>query len=131
VRSRTAPVGGDTRATALTVPIRRWVLGCARFGVWSGPFAYSWKWASAVGGHYWRIGDDIYDGWQSLMRMWDTLQSIPNIGQRTKPGAYTFLDQMLIGDVPGHTGTVTGPVTHFLVVLFSSSLLLFPSLLLT
>ena len=74
------------------------------FGVWSGPFAYSWKWAAAVGGHYWRIGDDIYDGWQSLMRMWDTLQSIPNIAQRTKPGAYTFLDQMLIGDVPGRTG---------------------------
>ena len=60
--------------------------------------------ASGVGGHYWRIGDDIYDGWQSLMRMWDTLQSIPNIAQRTKPGAYTFLDQMLIGDVPGRTG---------------------------
>ena len=47
------------------------------------------------------------------MRMWDTLQSIPNIAQRTKPGAYTFLDQMLIGDVPGRTGTVTGPgLTH-------------------
>jgi alpha-galactosidase len=79
------------------------------FGVWSGPLAYSWKWAAATGGHYWRIGDDIYDGWQSLMRMWDTLQSIPNIAHRTKPGAYTFLDQMLIGDVPGRVGTVTGP----------------------
>eukprot|EP01051_Picozoa_sp_SAG22_P000371 SAG22_NODE_9_length_35992_cov_37.278104_10_plen_437_part_00 len=79
------------------------------YGVWSGPFAYSWKWAADVGGHYWRIGDDLYDGWQSLMRMWDTLQSIPNIAQRTKPGAYTFLDQMQIGDVPGRAGTVTGP----------------------
>ena len=26
------------------------------YGVWSGPFAYSWKWAAGVGGHYWRIG---------------------------------------------------------------------------
>lgn len=79
------------------------------FGVWSAYLGYSWKWASAVGGHYWRIGDDIYDGWQSLMRMWDTLQSIPNIDQHTRPGAFTFLDQMLVGDVPGTPGTVTGP----------------------
>ena len=81
------------------------------YGVWSGPIGYSWKWAGNddVGGHYWRIGDDIYDGWQSLMRMWDTLQSIPGIAQRTKPGAYTFLDQMLIGDVAGRGGSVHGP----------------------
>ena len=71
------------------------------YGVWSAFFGYSWKWASDVGAHYWRIGDDIYDGWQSLMRMWDTLQSIPDIAHRTQPGAYTFLDQTLIGDVPG------------------------------
>lgn len=82
------------------------------YGVWSGPSGYSWKWASAadVGGHYWRIGDDMYDGWQSLMRMWDTLHSIANINQRTQPGAYTFLDQMLVGDVPGRAGSVHGPV---------------------
>ena len=55
------------------------------------------------------FADDIYDGWQSVMRMWDTLQSIPNIAQRTKPGAYTFLDQMLVGDVPGRTGTRVVP----------------------
>jgi alpha-galactosidase len=79
------------------------------YGVWSGPSGYSWKWAKSVGGHYWRIGDDIYDGWQSITRMWDTLQSIPGIAQRTKPGAYTFLDQMQIGDVPGSGGTTTGP----------------------
>lgn len=79
------------------------------YGVWSGPLGYSWKWAADVGGHYWRIGDDIYDGWQSLMRMWDTLQSIPNIAPFTKPGAFTFLDQMQIGGVPGHRGTTTGP----------------------
>jgi alpha-galactosidase len=83
------------------------------FGVWSGPIGYAWKWAADVGGHYWRIGDDIYDGWQSIMRMWDTLQSIPAIAPRTKPGAYTFLDQMQIGGVPGSRGTTTGPgLTH-------------------
>eukprot|EP01050_Picozoa_sp_SAG11_P009543 SAG11_NODE_907_length_6599_cov_13.219231_1_plen_502_part_00 len=79
------------------------------FSVWCAMFGYGYKWASAVGGTYWRIGDDLYDGWQSIMRMWDTLQSIPLLSLRTNPGAYTFLDPLVVGDVPDRAGSVHGP----------------------
>lgn len=79
------------------------------FGVWSGGLAKSWKWASSIGGNYWRTGTDIYDNWVSVLRMWDTTYSIPGIDRYTKPGRYSFLDQMLVGDVPGRKGSAYGP----------------------
>ena len=38
------------------------------YGVWNGGFGHAWKWAAEVGGHYWRMGTDTYDGWTSVMR---------------------------------------------------------------
>jgi hypothetical protein len=59
------------------------------------------------------MGTDTYDGWTSLMRQWDTTYSIPNIDRHTKPGSYSFLDQMIIGDLPHRQGSAYGPgLTH-------------------
>ena len=83
------------------------------FGVWSGGGGHSWKWAGAAGGHYWRMGTDSYDSWQSVLRQWDTAYSVPSIESFTRPGRYSFLDQMIIGDVPRRKGAAYGPgLTH-------------------
>jgi len=79
------------------------------YGIWSGGFGKSWRWAGDVGGHYWRMGTDSYDSWDSLMRQWDTTYSIPDIHRFTKPGRFSFLDQMIIGDVPHRKGSAYGP----------------------
>ena len=55
------------------------------------------------------MAGDIYDGWGSVMRQWDTTYSIRNIESFTKPGHYSFLDQMVLGDVPGRKGSAFGP----------------------
>lgn len=79
------------------------------YGVWSAGDAKPWKWAAAVGGTYWRTGNDIYDGWDSVIRQWDVVYSIPSIDRLTTPGHYSFLDQMVIGDVPRRKGSAYGP----------------------
>ena len=77
------------------------------YGVWCSP-AHSWKWASKAGGHYWRLAGDIYDSWSAVLRQWDVAYSIPNIDRFTRPGRYSFLDQMVVGDVPGRRGSAYG-----------------------
>lgn len=81
------------------------------YGVWGGGSAKTWKWAASpeVNGTYWRMAGDIYDGWGSVLRQWDTAYSIPSIDRFTKPGRYSFLDQMVLGDIPGRSGSAYGP----------------------
>jgi hypothetical protein len=79
------------------------------FGVWSGGFARSWTWAADVGGTYWRMASDIYDGWGSVLRQFDVAYSVPDIDRYTAPGQYSFLDQLVVGDVPGRPGSAYGP----------------------
>lgn len=79
------------------------------YGVWCAGFGKCWRWAGAVGATYWRMGTDSYDGWSSLMRQWDTTYSIPGIDRYTMPGRFSFLDQMIIGDVPRRKGSAYGP----------------------
>ena len=78
------------------------------YGVWSGGGGHAWKWAAEVGGHYWRMGSDTYDSWVSVLRQWDETYSVPNIAGLTRPGRYSFLDQMIIGDVPHRKGSAYG-----------------------
>eukprot|EP01050_Picozoa_sp_SAG11_P013929 SAG11_NODE_1666_length_4494_cov_53.554949_1_plen_578_part_00 len=85
------------------------------YGIWPGGLGKSWKWSAEVGGHYWRTAADIKNGWASVTHNFDTAYSVPNIDSYTKPGRYTFLDQMVVG-VPGgghgddgHKGGVPGP----------------------
>jgi alpha-galactosidase len=78
------------------------------FGVWCSP-SHPWKWAAEAGGHYWRMAGDIYDSWQAVLRQWDVVYSIPNIDRYTGPGRYSFLDQMIVGDVPLRKGSAYGP----------------------
>jgi hypothetical protein len=78
------------------------------FGVWCSP-THPWKWAAEVGGNYWRLAGDIYDSWSAVLRQWDVAYSIPNIDRFTKPGRYSFLDQMVVGDVPNRSGSAYGP----------------------
>ena len=70
--------------------------------------AHSWKWVHEVGGHYNRIAGDIYDSWSAVLRQWDVAYSIPAISSLTVPGRYSFLDQMIVGDVPGRKGSAYG-----------------------
>lgn len=77
------------------------------FGVACSP-AHSWKWVDKVGGHYNRIAGDIYDSWSAVLRQWDVAYSIPAISTLTRPGRYSYLDQMVIGDVPGRKGSAYG-----------------------
>lgn len=79
------------------------------YGVWNGGSGHAWKWAAEVGGHYWRMGSDTYDGWTSVLRQFDTTYSVPGIDRLTKPGSYSFLDQMIIGDIPHRKGSAYGP----------------------
>ena len=82
------------------------------FGVWCSA-AHSWKWVHEVGGHYNRIAGDIYDSWSAVLRQWDVAFSIPAISSLTVPGRYSFLDQMIVGDVPGRKGSAYGAgLTH-------------------
>jgi hypothetical protein len=47
------------------------------------------------------------------MRQFDTAYSIPNIDRYTKPGRYSFLDQMIVGDVPYRKGSAYGPGLNY------------------
>ena len=86
------------------------------YGIWPGGDGKSWKWAAEVGGHYWRTAADIKNSWQSVLYNFDVAYSVPNIQRATRPGRYTFLDQMVVGvapngtgDQPGSHGGVPGP----------------------
>lgn len=79
------------------------------YGVWTAGDAKPWKWGADVGGTYWRTANDIYDGWASVIRQWDVTYSIPSIDRFTSPGHYSFLDQMIVGDVPRRKGSAYGP----------------------
>eukprot|EP01052_Picozoa_sp_SAG31_P033470 SAG31_NODE_3788_length_3881_cov_1.735590_3_plen_240_part_00 len=95
------------------------------FAVWSAGIGKSWKWSADIGGHYWRTATDIYNVWDrptegsapfwqgsgSVLHNFDMAYSIPGIDQYTKPGQYTFLDQMVVGVVPGHG--ISGPGLTF------------------
>ena len=96
------------------------------FGIWSAGIGKSWKWSSDVGGHYWRTATDIYNQWsgpiESTTPFWqgsggvlhnfDTAYSIPDIANKTQPGHYTFLDQMVVGVAPGGK-SIRGPGLTF------------------
>merc|ERR1712226_714104 len=45
----------------------------------------------------------------SVIHNFDVLYSIPGMDKSTKPGHYMFLDQMVLGAVPGTKGGVLGP----------------------
>ena len=47
------------------------------FGVWNSGNQHVWKWAANAGGHYWRMAGDIYNGWSSVMRQFDTVGVLP------------------------------------------------------
>ena len=74
-------------------------------GVWSAGLARSWTWAGDVGGTYWRMAQDIYNAWGSVLRQFDVTYSVPNIQSFTSPGRFSFLDQLIVGDVPGRPGS--------------------------
>lgn len=84
------------------------------YGIWPGGMGKSWKWGAAAGGHYWRTARDIMNSWDSVLHNFDMPYSVPSIQAYTKPGHYTFLDQMVVGVAPngtksGHHGGVPGP----------------------
>ena len=95
------------------------------YGVWSAGIGKSWKWAAEIGAHYWRTATDIYNAWDepvkggppffqgsgSVLHNFDMAYSVPNIDRYTSPGHYTFLDQMVLGVVPGHG--IAGPGLSF------------------
>jgi hypothetical protein len=83
------------------------------YGAWGAGQGKTWKWAGSeeVGATYWRMADDSYDNWLSLMRQWDTTYSIPGVESFTSPGKYAFLDQLIVGDVPGRKGSAYGTVS--------------------
>lgn len=98
------------------------------YGVWSGGLARSWKWAASIGGTYWRMATDIYDGWGSVLRQFDVTYSVPDIQSFTAPGRFSFLDQMIIGDIPGRPGSAYGPglnadevIAHFSMWVMAAS----------
>eukprot|EP00039_Didymoeca_costata_P013186 m.196401 g.196401 ORF g.196401 m.196401 type:complete len:223 (+) comp15700_c0_seq2:278-946(+) len=79
------------------------------YGIWPGGMGKSWKWGAASGGHYWRTARDIKNDWEDVLFNFDTPYSVPDIASYTKPGGYTFLDQMVVGVVP-HPGGIRGLV---------------------
>jgi alpha-galactosidase len=83
------------------------------YGIWPNGEGKSWKWAADVGGSYWRTASDISNSWDlstpgqprsptggSVLHNFDVAYSIPEIAQKTGPGKFTFLDQMVVGVVP-------------------------------
>ena len=44
-------------------------------GVWNSGNQHVWKWAASAGGHYWRMASDIYNGWSSVLRQFDTVRA--------------------------------------------------------
>lgn len=88
------------------------------YGIWPTGFGKSWTWAEEAGGHYWRVETDMSNSWDtpgggsgqpgSVVHNFDTAMSIPGIQEYTKPGRYTFLDNMVIG-IPAGGTSARGP----------------------
>jgi len=82
------------------------------YGVWSVGFGKPWAWAPRLG-HYWRSAADLGNRWgqnttdggpsghAGIMYNYDIQQSIPAISALSGPGSYAFLDQLMVGQVPG------------------------------
>ena len=79
------------------------------YGIWNIGAGKEWAWASKLG-HYWRTGSDVGNIWgqtdqqsghAGVMFNYDTQQAIPAISAISGPGSYAFLDQLMVGQVPG------------------------------
>ena len=79
------------------------------YGIWNIGKGKEWAWASKLG-HYWRTGSDVGNVWgqvdkqagdAGVMFNYDTQQAIPAISAISGPGSFAFLDQLMLGQVPG------------------------------
>ena len=129
----TAPSTFRQRFTIIGEAIRKSSNPNMLYGVWCSE-AHPWKWAAPAGGHYWRMANDNYDSWSSVLRQWDTTYSVPNIDRFSGPGRFNFLDQMVVGDVPRRKGSAWGPglshdetVAHMSMWVMAASPLLTPT----
>merc|ERR1712216_71517 len=80
------------------------------YGIWSIGKGKEWAWANKLG-HYWRTSSDLGNRWgqeddgpaahAGIMYNYDVQQSIPSIAAISGPGSFAFLDQLMVGQVPG------------------------------
>lgn len=100
------------------------------FGIWSIGKGNTAAWANKLG-HYWRTASDVGNRWgqteaggasghAGVVYNYDVQQSIPSIAAKSGPGSFAFMDQLMIGQVPGvphgpgDTGlTMDEAKTHF------------------